>query len=67
MTNCTFSVTVDDDVDGIPISSPRPPATGTGPGFVPPKWESVSPQRVEAQVGGMAILCSVIVATVDSG
>lgn len=42
---------LDDDVDGVPLGSgsPRPPAAGTGPGFVPPKWESVSPQRVEAQ------------------
>ncbi|KAA0202237.1 hypothetical protein HAZT_HAZT006479 [Hyalella azteca] len=40
---------LDDDVDGVPLGPSRLVTTGTGPGFVPPKWESVSPKRVEAQ------------------
>jgi hypothetical protein len=45
-----YDATVDDDVDGVPLGPSRLVTTGTGPGFVPPKWESVSPKRVEAQV-----------------
>ena len=44
---------MDDDLDGIPLTnnhSPAPLKGGPAPGFVPSKWESVSPKRVEAQV-----------------
>lgn len=42
---------LDDDVDGLPLRHDGSALveTGTAPGFVSSKWESVSPKRVEAQ------------------
>jgi len=39
----------DEDVDGLPMKDGSLVETGTAPGFVSSKWESVSPKRVEAQ------------------
>jgi len=50
-----YSDDEDEDLDGAPLVEPSPPrqapkpTPGTGGGFVAPKWESVSPGRVEAQ------------------
>lgn len=40
---------LDDDIDGAPLVE-SPKQGSTAPGFVPSKWESVSPKRVESQV-----------------
>lgn len=46
------SIAVDEDIDGLPLNE-SPKGGSFAPGFVPSKWESVSPKRVESQVKAM--------------
>lgn len=43
-----FIISVDDDIDGIPLDGKGKGLNATG-GFVPSKWEIVDPEQIEAQ------------------
>lgn len=42
-------VSVDDDIDGIPLEKLQSSSKPGGGGFIPSKWETVDPDQIEAQ------------------